>query len=302
MKKYLFALTLLIYHLPLHAEVITDGTLGTATSLPGPNYLIDDSLGQQMGGNLFHSLQTLNLNAAESATFTGPNSIANILTRITGGDSSFIDGTIRSKIPNANLYLLNPNGILFGEHASLDISGSFHASTADAIYLGTTGLYDVRTPANSILTIAPPQAFGFFDDNPISITVQDSFLQVAEGKSLSVIGGDLQFEDATLYAPEGHINLISVASTGKVDFSSDNFEINNFTKLGNITLSLSSPEKMRQIADIPIGNIDTSGQGGGQIFIRGGQLTTNNGFLFSDTYGNKNGQDIDIFIDGPLTL
>jgi hypothetical protein len=57
MKNYLFAFTIFIYHLPLHAEVITDGTLGIATSLPGPNYLIDDSLGQQFGSNLFHIAQ-----------------------------------------------------------------------------------------------------------------------------------------------------------------------------------------------------------------------------------------------------
>ena len=158
MKKYLLALTIFICHLPLHAEVITDGTLGAATSLPGPDYLIDDSLGQQFGGNLFHSLQTFNLNASESATFTGPNSITNILTRITGGNHSFIDGTISSKIPNANLYLLNPNGILFGENASLDISGSFHASTADYLRLGDNGKFSASHPGKSWLTVAPPQA------------------------------------------------------------------------------------------------------------------------------------------------
>jgi len=233
MKKHLLILIILICPLPLHAEIITDGTLGTATSLPGPDYLIEDSLGQQFGRNLFHSLQTFNLNAGESATFTGPDSVANILTRVTGGKRSFLDGTIRSQIPDANLYLLNPSGILFGEKASLDIAGSFHASTADYVRLGEKGRFSARHPNQSLLTVAPPEAFGFLDQ-PNAISVQGSYLQVPTTKTLSLIT-DGESKAATLYAPDGRINLIAVASTGEVMPTDTEFA--PFEKLGKISLS-----------------------------------------------------------------
>ncbi|MEK8018075.1 MAG: filamentous hemagglutinin N-terminal domain-containing protein, partial [Candidatus Parabeggiatoa sp.] len=246
MKKSLLIFTLFICHLPLQAEVITDGTLGAALSLPGPDYLIDDSLGQQFGSNLFHSLQTFNLNASETATFTGPNSVANILTRVTGGNSSFIDGTIRSEIPNANLYLLNPNGILFGENASLDITGSFHASTADYLRLGETGRFSATHPNQSLLTIAPPQAFGFLD-NPASITIDNSFLRVQENNTLSLLGGDLKINEGTLYAPDGRINMVALNSGGEIIPTSSDLRVEPFEKLGKITLSLSSFDVLKQI-------------------------------------------------------
>ncbi|MDM8558778.1 filamentous hemagglutinin N-terminal domain-containing protein, partial [Candidatus Parabeggiatoa sp. HSG14] len=120
---------------------------------PGPDYLIGADLGQQMEGNLFHSFQDFNLNSLESATFSGPNSVQNILSRVTGGNPSNIDGLIRSTIPNADFYFLNPNGIMFGPNAQLDVQGSFHASTADYLRLGDGGRFDARYPSDSLLLL-----------------------------------------------------------------------------------------------------------------------------------------------------
>ena len=108
--KYLIIILILISvtTLSTNAEVITDGTLGQKINLPGPNFQITPDLGQQHGGNLFHSFQDFNLNSLESATFSGANNIQNILSRVTGGNPSNIDGLIRSTIPNANFYFLNP--------------------------------------------------------------------------------------------------------------------------------------------------------------------------------------------------
>ena len=113
------------------AGVSTDGSLGQAGALPGPNYQITPELGQQVGGNLFHSFGQFSVSAGESATFSGPTSVSNIIGRVTGGEASLIDGTLRSTIPGANLYLLNPAGVLLGENATLDVNGSVHVSTAD---------------------------------------------------------------------------------------------------------------------------------------------------------------------------
>jgi len=171
MKNHCLFIILYFSVVPLHAEIVTDGTLGQVTTLPGSNYVISDTLGQQVGGNLFHSFQFFNINTGETATFTGSLSVENILARVTGGNRSFIDGTLRSDIPNANLYLLNPNGILFGENAQLDVMGSFHASTADYLGLGENGRFSVRYPSQSLLTVAPPEAFGFLQP-PTPITLQ----------------------------------------------------------------------------------------------------------------------------------
>ena len=85
------------------AEVTLDGTLGRAGALPGPNYQIGADLGQQHGGNLFHSFQDFNLQSHESATFSGPDKVQNVISRVTGGNPSSIDGTLRSTIPNADM-------------------------------------------------------------------------------------------------------------------------------------------------------------------------------------------------------
>jgi len=101
---------LIIISLPINAEITLDGSLGRGGPLPGPNYLIGADLGQQHGG----SFRDFNLKSHESATFSGPNRVNNIIGRVTGGNPSNIDGLIRSSIPNANLYFLNPYGIIRG--------------------------------------------------------------------------------------------------------------------------------------------------------------------------------------------
>jgi filamentous hemagglutinin family protein len=165
---------LLTFALPTPAQISTDGSLGPSINLPGPNFQIGSELGQQHGPNLFHSFSDFNLSSHESATFSGPNSVQNILSRVTGGNPSNIDGLFRSTIPGANVYFLNPYGIMFGSNARLDVQGSFHASTADYLRLGEDGRFDVRNPSDSILTVAPIEAFGFLTDSPASLSIEGS--------------------------------------------------------------------------------------------------------------------------------
>ncbi len=291
---------LLISMNSLHAEVVTDGTLGQAAQLTGPNFQINSNLGQQLGGNLFHSFSRFDVNTGETATFTGPDSVTNILARVTGGQRSLIDGTLRSTIPNANLYLLNPNGILFGERASLDISGSFHASTANYVRLGEEGRFYTNVANPSTLTVAPPSVFGFLDQRSATIAIQGSFLRTLTGKTLSLVSGDVSMQDGTLFAPSGRINLASVASEGEVNLDS-NLTMNSFGKLGKIDISLSSWDKLKQNEGNTLANIDASGTSGGQVFIRAGQLFLDQGFLFADNYGDGQGF-IDIDIRGEMLL
>lgn len=281
----------------VHAQVSLDGTLGPAGTLPGPDYQIGAELGRQVGGNLFHSFDQFSIHTGESATFSGPNSVTNIIGRVTGGNESFIDGALRSTIPGANLYLLNPAGVLFGEHAQLDVPGSVHVSTADYLRLSDGGRFDARTPANSVLTVAPVAAFGFLGGTPGRITVEGAFLRVPEGQTLSLIGGDITLTNATLYAPAGRINVAAVGSAGEVIPTDTDLVMQGFGRLGAISVERTAAERT-QIDEVELGDIDTSGPGGGSIFIRGGQFVARGRSLTqANTTGDRDGRSVSIEVN-----
>src|SRR5712691_765261 len=191
------------------AQITLDGSLGPRGALTGPNYVIPAAVGQIRGPNLFHSFDQFNLRLlqGESATFTGPNTITNILSRVTGGSPSIIDGLLRSQIPGAHLYLFNPSGVVFGPNASLDVSGSFHVSTADYLRLADGARFSAHLSDTSTLSMAPPAAFGFLGPTTAAISMQSSVLHVPAGQTMSVIGGDIAITGGTLVAPSGRINL-----------------------------------------------------------------------------------------------
>jgi filamentous hemagglutinin family protein len=289
------------------AEIATDGTLGPATSLAGPNFSITADLGQQQGGNLFHSFSTFNINTGESATFSGPVTVNNILGRVTGGSASNIDGLLRSTIPGANLYLLNPSGVIFGDNASLDIGGSFYVSTADYLKLGNSGRFDASNPGNSVLVTAPPSAFGFLGNNPASISTGDSLLQTQNGKTLALVGGDINITDGNLYAPDGQVALVSVASTGEVPVDPSAMSTDDFESLGSITVANPSGE-FPFIGLGEAGNLDVTttqpgdAAGGGSIVIRGGEFRLEEGLMRAEVIEDIDGGGIDVAVSGTATL
>lgn len=304
-RQYGWTLALAVSAGSAWAQVTLDGTLGRAGALPGPNYAITADLGQQVGGNLFHSFGTFSILPGESATFSGPASVSNILGRVTGGQVSQINGMVRSTIPGASLYLLNPAGILFGEQAQLNVPGSVHISTADTLRLSDGGRFDARTPANSVLTVAPVEAFGFLGDTPGRIQADGSRLQVPRGQTLSLIGGDLSLTNSTLYAPGGRLNIAAVGSAGEVLPTANGLELRGFNALGAFTLAQTTAERPmvdmgEPFGSVEIGNLDTSSAGGGNIFIRGGQWLNQGGWVFADTYGARDGGRIEATLSGEM--
>ncbi|MCP4696307.1 MAG: filamentous hemagglutinin N-terminal domain-containing protein, partial [Gammaproteobacteria bacterium] len=223
--------------LSARAEIVTDGSLGRGAALDGPDFVIGAELGQQRGGNLFHSFSAFNIGGRESATFSGPGKFDNIISRITGGIASRINGALRSIIPGADLYLLNPAGIFFGNKASLDVPGSVHVSTADYLRLGDgEGRFAAALPETTVLSVAPPSAFGFMNDSPAPLSLHGSVLTTETGKSLSLIGGGVEISEGASVAPSGRLNLASVASPGEVVLAADGLEIKGAAALGDLNV------------------------------------------------------------------
>lgn len=128
------------------AQAITPSGLGTVVDNggTGDNYTI--SGGTNRGNNLFHSFGQFSVPSFGSAVFDGPASTANVLSRVTGGQLSSIDGLISTRagaspMPSANFFLINPAGVMFGANAALDVGGAFRVSTADNIRLADGVLF-----------------------------------------------------------------------------------------------------------------------------------------------------------------
>jgi len=264
------------------AEVVLDGSLGKSGNLSGPNYAIDATLGTQVGGNLFHSFQNFNLTSDETATFSGDANISNVIGRVTGGNPSHIDGTLRSTIPNADLYLLNPAGVLFGTTAKLDVLGSFHASTADVLHLSDGGKLYAHLAQDSLLTTAPPSAFGFLNNSSSELRLDGAQLKVSAGKDISLTAGKLTLQAnvaakqlAALDTVGGNIHLASVAQ-GEINLGKG-FELSG--QGGELTMRSS--------------RLNNAGDKSGNIYIRAGHFVLNNSAITTLT-ASQDGGSLDI--------
>ncbi|HEX2825959.1 MAG TPA: filamentous hemagglutinin N-terminal domain-containing protein [Burkholderiales bacterium] len=256
---------------PPGPPIVLDGTMGglpRAVPLTGAEYRINAADGQLRGTNLFHSFGRFNVPEDTRATFAAPSDISininNIISRVTGVDPSRIMGGIRSEISGANLFLLNPNGIVFGPKAVLDVSGSFYASTAHHLLLGTSGRFDAVNPGATVLTSAPPSAFGFIAP-PAGVVVNGSELTGAPGKTLGFVTGPMMIAGANIQVPGGLLSLTSVGGPGEVALvRTEPVPAAGVTRAA-ITVS-----------DSVLGATSTPASSGATVVIRGGRLTLTN--------------------------
>src|SRR4051794_7032872 len=257
----------------ISAQITLDGSVGPKQTLSGPNYTIDSTVGSMRGTNLFHSFGAFNVRTGESATFTNsaPAPVSNVLARVTGGEVSQVDGLLRSTIPGANLYLLNPRGVMFGPNAVLDVPGAFHVSTADYLRLADGGVFSANLQQASVLTSAPVAAFGFLGPTPAAISFDRTTMGVQDGRTFSVIAGDVSLAGATLRAPGGRMQIAAVASAGEV---APSLQLDSFSHLGDIHLSAGANATV------------SSASGAGTVVIRGGKLIVDS---FASINANSNG-------------
>ena len=268
--------------------ITVDGRLSPARTLAGPNYAIGPELGRQVGGNLFHSFGAFGLTQGESATFSGPASVGNVIGRVTGGAASSIDGRVSSSIPGASLYLVNPAGVVFGPNARVDVSGSFHASSADYLRLSDGARFQATNPDASTLSAAPPEAFGFLSANPRPVTVDRSTLQLPPGRTLGVVGGVVTIGGGTLAAPMGTVHVASAAGPGEVP----------------VDPRAGPPPTVARSGRVQVANNSTiiASGGNGSVFIRGGELSVSASSIVADNSGPGPGGVLSLHGDRAVTV
>src|SRR6476661_7672602 len=298
----LFFPLLLLFPFPAIAQIIPDNSLGAESSRTVPdtiNNLPSDRItgGATRGVNLFHSFGEFNINTGRGAYFENPSGIANIFTRVTGGNPSNILGNL-GVLGNSNLFLINPKGIVFGPQARLDLRGSFVCSSASGVVFNNGFEFSSANPQTvPLLAINIPVGLRFRDNpgaivNASSVTqvIQDTTipvgLAVPPGQTLALVGGDLIFNNGFASAFSGNIQLGSVASPGLVSFSITPIGLGlNYTKVG----------KLGQIEFSGLSAVTASGLGGGAIALRGGNvILRDRSSLVSDTLGNIDGRGINI--------
>ncbi|MCL1475190.1 filamentous hemagglutinin N-terminal domain-containing protein, partial [Argonema antarcticum] len=285
------------------AQIVPDNTLpvNSRVNLEGSSFIIEG--GTSSSNNLFHSFREFSVPTNSTAYFNNATTIQNIFTRVTGSSVSNIDGLLKAN-STINLFIINPNGIIFSPNARLNIGGSFLASTANSFVFKDGSQFSATNPqAPPLLTINVPVGLQF-GETPGKIKVTGSGhnltiddrealirdnkpdgLRVEPGNTLALLGGDVILEGGNLTANGGRIELWSaVNSQLLLDINSRQLQVNaseGNPNYGNIQLSGAA-------------SIDVSGNGG-LIQVQAKEVSLTDGsVIFAITDGTEQGGSIAI--------
>ncbi|MEW6497768.1 MAG: filamentous hemagglutinin N-terminal domain-containing protein, partial [Cyanobacteriota bacterium] len=281
------------------AQIIPDGILGTESSVVTPNVFINGLRSDRIDGgairgtNLFHSFFEFRINEGQRVYFTNPAGIENIFSRVTGSNASTISGRL-GVLGNANLFLLNPNGIIFGPNAQLNINGSFVGSTANSLLFADDTEFSAKdTQTNPLLTVNVPIGLQL-GNNPAPIKVQGSNLEVKPNQNLVLVGGEVSLDKGKLTAPGGRIELGGLSTVGEVGLNQNG--------------SLNFPSNLAR-ADVSVTNgaaINVRAGGGGFITINARNLAVLEGSRLiagiANKLGTPNAQAGDVEINASDTV
>ena len=273
--------------------IATDGSMGPAQVLSAPGVStsvnIPQSLGTTVGNNLFHSFSTFNIETGQTVTFQEniTNSLTNVISRVTGGSVSNLDGMLRST-PNgkADFYFINPAGVVFGANAQLDVAGAVHISTADQLNFQDGSHFSATNPNASSLSSTAPSSFGFLGTSIANnglIDFNGTQLATKDGQTLDIVAGQIKIENsANLTIPQGEIRMVAMQGLAQVDFQP--------TTYGNLPLPDLSLLNANGGGDIEIKDssiLKTSLESGqGRVALWGGNISIVNSTLRADSYGN----------------
>lgn len=275
------------------AQIAPDNTLGTENSIVTPNVNINGFLSDQIDGgamresNLFHSFREFNVGEDTRVYFTNPTGVTNILSRVTGGNASNIFGRL-GVLGNANLFLINPSGIIFGSNARLDVRGSFLASTASSLNFADGNQFSATNPQTPPLLIVSTPIGLQFGGSQSKITlerldeIRQPDLRVQPEQTLALVGGDITLNSASLVAPGGRIELGSVAGSGLV----------SLTPAGSAwTLGYESVQSFSDIHMSQETFVDVSSDSSGDVQLQGRNITLTDGsrILASNNQGSQGG-------------
>ncbi|MBW4563466.1 MAG: S-layer family protein [Mojavia pulchra JT2-VF2] len=290
------------------AQITRDQTLGGESSTVTNQVINNQPVYQIDGGavrdtNLFHSFEQFSVPTGSTVYFNNTANIQNIISRVTGKSISNIDGTLRAN-STANLFLLNPNGIIFGSNAALNIGGSFLASTASSLNFADSTKFSATNPQTTpLLTVSVPVGLQF-EGTPGAIYNQSQAspngatnslnspvgLQVQSGKTLALVGGDLILEGGNITAKQGRIELGSVAGNSLVNLN----QANQGWSLGYENVQNFHNIQVIQRTQSP-SYIDASGEGGGNIQVQSKRmLATGGSIILTNTLGSQPGGDLTV--------
>jgi filamentous hemagglutinin family protein len=206
--------------------------------------------GQQEGNNLFHSFEDFSIPEGMEAIFENSPDIQNIFARVTGDDASNINGILSTQ-GDANFFFINPNGIIFGDNAQLNVGGSFLASTAETIQFDDDNQFSATNSDEPLLDLTGfPVGLGL-GSNPGPITVNgngnqikdgslfspidlaniEEGLSVKSGKTLALIGGNITFNAGSVNTKSGQVEIAAIDKGNLINFQpSENKWIFNYDK------------------------------------------------------------------------
>ena len=288
------------------SQIVPDSTLGaeSSTVTPGTSDPTIDNIqgGAIRGTNLFHSFQEFNVGEGRAAYFLSPNAnIQNILARVTGGNPSEILGTLGTRGGfSPNLFLINPNGIIFGQNARLDVGGSFVASTASSLKFANGIDFSATEPETTpLLTVSVPIGLQFGDRverivNQSYTDVNLAGLQVKPEKTLALVGGEVRLDGGNLTAESGRIELGSVAGSSLVSLCP--------TAQG-WALGYEGVQNFRDIQLSQEAFVEASGEGGGTIQVQGRRVElTDASVIQASTTGSLSGGTFTVNASDSLEL